>query len=698
MSTVEAQASQRHSMAVRDMAGFPRTVIYVVCSLLAIAASFLLGKDSMWDTLAYHLYAGFSALHDRFGQDYFPAGGQTYFNPYIYVPYYLLARSGLSAMAVSFILAIAQGGIFWLTYELALSVVPAVDLRTRTALGVGSIAWAFANPILINQLGTSYVDILTAELVLAGWLLLIGAIRLPSTRRIVGAGLLLGAVTALKLTNSLHAMSACVLLVFLPLPWRARIRYAVILGVAMAVSFALVMFPWSVHLERHFGNPFFPLLNSIFRSPEFPTISIRDYRFVPDSLVAALWRPFKIAAPVTLSDDEFATPDLRYLAALILAAAVLCRWIWRRWRRGAPAAPAAVPAERAFAALGWAFLLDWALWLAASGNGRYFISMACIAGVLVLGLGFRLFASRPKFAVYLLGGLLGVQIFQLCAGATYRVRVSWDGGAPFEVSVPQELAGQGSLFLTFGEQSLSFLAPFLPAGSGVVDLDGDYVIRPGGANGAHLKSLIARYSPQVRVVVPEDRLGNGPHVGIPDASHVEDTLAHFGLRADSHDCSTIIVKHIRPPFEDVLPDSLPIHLAQLRGRMIRVPVSPDAHLVACRVIADTQAHTALFAGDRQADVVFNYLEQACPQVLQPRRPMTEDYGVEGQSVYRVRRYDNTSVAVLIAGGEVRFFDPLQGGAPTDLGQETAWIKSPPPVVCGRRHGRYYVSVQGLNRA
>ena len=41
----------------------------------------------------YHLYAGFSAVNDRFAQDYFAAGPPSYFNPYAYVPFYVLVRS-----------------------------------------------------------------------------------------------------------------------------------------------------------------------------------------------------------------------------------------------------------------------------------------------------------------------------------------------------------------------------------------------------------------------------------------------------------------------------------------------------------------------------------------------------------------------------------------------------------------------------
>ncbi len=57
-----------------------------------MVVNYLLGKDMALDTLSYHLYAGFSAVNDRFAQDYFPAGPNSYFNPYVYVPLYYLVK------------------------------------------------------------------------------------------------------------------------------------------------------------------------------------------------------------------------------------------------------------------------------------------------------------------------------------------------------------------------------------------------------------------------------------------------------------------------------------------------------------------------------------------------------------------------------------------------------------------------------
>src|ERR1700723_4433984 len=83
-----------------------RVPVYIACSVLALITNYLLGKDMAWDTLNYHLYAGFSAVNDRFAQDYFAAGPPSYFNPYAFVPFYVLVRAGLSPLAISSVLAV----------------------------------------------------------------------------------------------------------------------------------------------------------------------------------------------------------------------------------------------------------------------------------------------------------------------------------------------------------------------------------------------------------------------------------------------------------------------------------------------------------------------------------------------------------------------------------------------------------------
>ena len=138
--------------------------VYLACTVLALVINYVLGKDMAWGTLNYHLYAGFSAVNDRFAQDYFAAGPLAYVNPYAYVPFYALVASGLSALQIGSLLAVGQSVILWLTFELALAVCPSGSSLQRVSIAICAVALAAVNPVL---------------LVVAGWVLLARAISAP---------------------------------------------------------------------------------------------------------------------------------------------------------------------------------------------------------------------------------------------------------------------------------------------------------------------------------------------------------------------------------------------------------------------------------------------------------------------------------------------------------------------------------------
>lgn len=670
--------------------------VYVSCTLFAILASYLLGKEMMWDNLDYHFYAGFSALHDRFGSDYFAAGAQSYLNPYTYVPFYGLARTGLPALWVASLLAAAQSGILWLTYELALAVGPRDDSRFRSVAGACAVLLALANPILITQFGSSFADITTGEIVLAGWLLLVYALRSPKGARVAGAGLLLGAASALKLTNSLHAVSACFLLLFLPTDWPRKTRLSFGFVAALAVGFAVAAAPWAMRLERQFGNPFFPLFNNVFHSPHLAAVALADYRFVPSSLAEALSRPFAIAFPVTFVDDENASPDLRYVLLLALALIALGRWGLQRLSR-APRVACEGAGLHELIALGCAFVADWVLWLRASGNGRYFLPMACVAGVLGVVLAFRIFAARRGVLMLLLAAVFIIQGMQLVYGTEYRATVPWDGGRWFEVSTPAALRKSPNLYFMIGEQSDSFIAPFFAAGSGFINLDGDYGLEPDGANGARVQALIRHYAAHIRVGVMAGELMLSPAKELPDLAHVNDTLAPFGLRADTTDCSTVTVRDMRFPWQEVLPGTTPMTLQQIKANLHRVPQSRDGYFVTCRVVRDPTSRVALANAEREPDIVFDRMEAECPRLFQPQHPVTQTYGDSHSGYIWMRKYSSTNLVAVISGGTLRFIDGMRGGRADIIGSESDWARAPIPLACGRLGERYYAKVLSAAR-
>jgi Glycosyltransferase family 87 len=646
-----------------------RLPVYLACTVLALATNYLLGKDMAWDTLNYHFYAGFSAVNDRFAQDYFAAGAPSYFNPYAYVPFYALVRGGLSPLEVSSALAVVHGVILWLTFELAVCVCPSDDRRVQMAYGVCAVAMAFFNPILVQEIGSSFADITTAELVLAGWLLLARAVRAPHAARVVCAGLLLGAAVALKPTNAVHAIAGSALLIMLPRTLYGRIRHGLGYVLALGLGFAIVAAPWSYRLEQMFGNPLFPLMNGVFRSPEFTSEPLRHFRFIPESLAQALWRPFAMVDPVPMVQEELTAPDLRYAVLVVLISVLFLRWLWQRLAYSSTPSSRAEPAvaPRILAALGCGLAVDWMLWLSASGNGRYFLPMANVAAVVIVALLFRLCDTRSKILHYVLAAIFGIQIIQLSFGAVHRWNwVPWDRQW-LAIEVPEKLATEPNLYLTIGAQSNSFVAPFLARGSGLINFSGGYALGPEGATGARIAALIRRYEPHLRVLW-------NTQVAADDA------LARFGLRVDPSDCATITAHGLPEAEITIIQNSTPIKPINQKPR-------GTSYLTSCHVVPDNTDRSALIAREHAVDVVFDRLEDACPALFQPRRARTE----HDRGNWR-RLYINTDLVALVGHGSVKFLNPLRGGPTVYLGLESEWAKAPPQLACGRRDGRYFARV------
>jgi hypothetical protein len=670
----------RRGKAVPRMSGIGapyRLPVYIACALLALATNYLLGKEMAWDMLNYHLYAGFDAVNDRFGQDYFAAGPQSYFNPYAYVPFYALVSTGLPALAIGSLLAVAHSIILWLTFELALTVCPSEDSRTRMAYGICAVVLAFMNPILMQQIGSSFADITTAELVLAGWVLLAGAVRAPRATPVIFAGLIVGVASALKLTNAVHAIAGFAVLIVLPLSLRGRLRHGFFYGISLVIGFAIVAAPWSYRLERMFGNPVFPLMNSVFRSPEFSTEPMRHFRFIPDTFAEALWRPFAMLDPMPMVHEEMRSPDLRYAVLVALLAVLLLHWLWRRIASRPTQSTNANSAisTRVLAALGCGLGADWVMWLSGSGNSRYFLPMACVAAVVIVGLLFRLFATRPKVRNYILAAIFGVQAVQLCWGTQYRWHeVSW-GGPWLNVAVPEKLRTEPSLYLTVGMQSNSFVAPYLARGAGLINFSGGYTLGPTGANGARVSALIGRYAPHLRVLIHGEKLYDGKEKGEPRRAQVDIALERFDLRVDTSDCETITI-------EDPLPE--PILGPSTAGA--HTP-GDTLYLVSCHLVPDGADHSAQIAQQLAADVVLDRLEDACPKLFQPRRLLSEHRGKAW-----ARYYGNTDLSAWVSDGWVKFYQSQRATFRVFVGRESDWARSPLRISCGRQDGIYFAKV------
>ena len=683
MSTAEhtVETMSQHVTRITGVRGVAvpyRWQAYIACVALAITCNYVLGKDMAWDTLNYHLYAGFSALNNRFNQDYFAAGALAYFNPYAYIPFYAMVRAGLPALVICSIFAAAHSVILWLTFELGVAVCSSQDGRTRLFAGCCAVVLAFMNPILMQQIGSCFADITTAELALGGWLLLASAVRMPRISRVIYAGLILGAASALKLSNALSAITAFAMLAMLPLGWLGKIRQGLLYGISLGIGFAVVAAPWSFRLAKAFGNPMFPMFNSVFRSPEASTDpAASTFRFIPASLGEALWRPFAMIDPVRMVHEELSAPDLRYALLIALIILFVLRWSWGRLRRAPPVPrnPQLNESSRVLAALGCGLGLNWILWLQGSGNSRYALTMACVAAAVIAGILFRLFESRPKVRNYILAIFFVVQAVQLYMGAEYRWNgVPW-GGQWFDVSVPDRLKTESGLYLTLGAQSNSFLAPFLAKSSGFVNV---YALDSEGANGVRVRALIRRFAPNLRVAfVTDEPYENAQHGPLLDSE-----LLWYGLRPDLSDCATITVHGLPPEMKIRYQGTLPLEQQNRE----------TTYVEACRALPDTADLAALKTRQRAADLVFDHLEDACPKLFQPRRMLSLRFGESWRRVYGA-----TDIVASISHGQVKFSDEMRPHGPIDVGSESDWVKAPLSLECGRRNGVYFAHVLPTGR-
>ncbi|MEO8752280.1 MAG: hypothetical protein ABI624_06345, partial [Casimicrobiaceae bacterium] len=357
---------------------------------LAGLASIALRQDSNWDLQNYHLYNAWAFVHGRYGIDWAPAQLQSFYSPFLDLPFYALLAADAPPRLIAFVLAIPTG-VAWFFFAriVTLLFAPAqADVRgpaVAAAIGIGVTA-----PMPISLIGLTMNDWYVAAFVMAALWLVVreGGERVPSTRTLLAAGALVGAGAGLKLTGTIYCVGFAIGLLALPGTWRSSARAAVIAGSAMAVTFALTAGPWMWRMYERFGNPLFPYFNNVFRSPWADPVAYSSNLFGPDSAAEWLVFPFMLLWKLQyyVSEAEFrdARPALLYSLALIAAGLALVR------RRPAGSTPPN-PALRFVVVF---FLASFVAWAILYRIFRYLVPLELLGGALIVLLLARLVPRR----------------------------------------------------------------------------------------------------------------------------------------------------------------------------------------------------------------------------------------------------------------------------------------------------------------
>jgi hypothetical protein len=374
-----------------------RLLLALVC-VGAGLLSVMLGPDNYWDLRYYHLYAPWGYLHDRFLYDIGPAQEQGFLNPTADLLLYGLISSPLndSPRMVAFIMGAVHGINAALLLAIVCRVIRPPEAVERLTLRAAAWLMGVSGAGFVGLIGTSSNDLTCALFVLGSLSSLLRIRERPNGRAtwpgFAAAGLWAGLGLGLKYTVAFVAPGLGVVALLTALRKRTLLGL-IIFGLAATAGFFIFAGHHLLTLWNAFGNPFFPYLNQIFRSPYFEPTGIWDPRFIPDSFWKLMTFPFYWARTNNYVVSEPTFRDWRgaiaYVAIIVgvLALAASCLGKGRR--------PRDLLAQTPGLLLVFAFVVvSYFSWALEFGYYRYAIPLEMLTGTIAVGALIWLFDDR----------------------------------------------------------------------------------------------------------------------------------------------------------------------------------------------------------------------------------------------------------------------------------------------------------------
>jgi hypothetical protein len=503
----------------------------VLFGLLSMA----LGQDSNWDLKNYHWYNPYALLNGRLDLDMAPGQWQSYFNPLIDVPYYLLSIT-LPGPLVGFLMGYAHGLNVVLVMAIAHRILPARGGGMRLPLLL-AVAGA-CGPAFLSQLGNTMGDNLTALLVLSSLLLVLRGWNglHVATRRTVGwivvSGLLMGFGTGLKLTNAPYAAALCIALLTVPASWRQRFALAVTHGCAVLAGLLLGAGYWWMTMWERFGNPLFPQFNNIFRSPLAQQMGVIDNQHTPQGMLETLFWPLVFAIDVARVSE---LPLRLVIVPLLYALALACAAAWLLGRIAGRRPHAPMP-ERARFLLVFG-LVAYLAWMKLFGIYRYLVPLELLAPLMVWIL---LQHLMPSLTAARVGGWV-----LLATSLAVLPFVTWghaEWGSPNIGAQVPPLASPANtiVFTAHGDPPVGWLTTFFPPQVRVISVTGAFPESPAWLERIRAAAA-ARPGPHYVILstLPEGNLHDRRAIAEDDRLRMlaaREQLARYRLRIDDGAC------------------------------------------------------------------------------------------------------------------------------------------------------------------
>ena len=449
----------------------------------------------------------------------------TYYNPYLDVPFYLLARYTHAWIALG-VLGAVQGATAIPLYLMARALLrlPLKPVDLKIASGALALLGQ-VGALTLTEFGTTYYDNVMAGFVLSGLCILVVGRRtlregppLKAAALSAAAGLITGMAMGLKLPEMPYCVGfAAALLAVGGTPRQISIRL-VAGGIAGVIGFAIFSAPWMLYMWHLTGNPVFPYFNEYWKSPLALPAPYRDLRFVPTHFWQQILFPFLFTFDWHVAND-LGFQDVRAALVYLLLPIAAIVWLLRRESRDPLLDKPGTAILFAFAAV------SYAVWLHFFAIYRYAIIYEMLAPLLLVGaVGLLPFTRRARYLA--LGGL--------CALCLLTARSDFLERAPvedpyIETALPPIADPAHTMVLMTGDAPMGFIATTLPPQIPVLRIDG-WMVQPRDG------SLITR---QMKQRVARHLKAGRPLYLIADAtdmSRAHDALADYGLAIRWPEC------------------------------------------------------------------------------------------------------------------------------------------------------------------
>jgi hypothetical protein len=513
---------------------YNKTVFLIVCCMAPFyfgLISIMLGADTNWDLRNYHLYNPFAFLNNKMNIDLAPAGLQSYFNPVLDVPYYLMTLY-FPAPLVGFIMGTVHGLNFPLLAGIAYKALPRLPTEDRIRIPLLLAVFGSLTANFLSGVGNTMGDNVTSLFILASLLIVVANWeRVCETGRkavfiAIVAGLVAGIGAGLKLTNIVYASALCLSFFVVPGNWSARLRLSFFFGVGVLVGVAVTGGHWFYIMWATYGNPLYPQFGQYFPNELVNSGAVHDRSWLPKSLTETLLWPFIFSIDASRVGELFTRQIIWAVAYVIFsmwAGTTLIRMRSKEFRTDLPASAQFIVVTVA---------IGYVIWMQLFSIQRYLVPLEmCLPLALFILMG-QLMRYRDARALTL-AILAGSTAVTMCSGLETWGHANWSRKM-FRVDLPRLVAPEKTTVILVGDipvfgwmvtQFPNTIA-FVSAGNSLAGI---------ANRSAYIKkihNMVDKRSGPVFAIIPSVQ-----KTGIEHVLAAEKQLLSYGYAVDANSCA-----------------------------------------------------------------------------------------------------------------------------------------------------------------